>query len=94
MLRSELGIIRNCYVDCGFIPMVGMSCLLQANKIFPWWEQFIPLMGISAHCSVLILVDSFICYSYTGCQSYDFIPVSVYILIFIPKIVVTPKSLS
>jgi hypothetical protein len=45
-------------------------------------------------CSVLILVDSFICYSYTGCQSYDFIPVSVYILTFIPKIVVTPKSLS
>ena len=47
-----------------------------------------------AVCSVLILVDSFICYSYTGCQSYDFIPVSVYILTFIPKIVVTPKSLS
>jgi hypothetical protein len=40
------------------------------------------------------LVYTLLFYSYTGCQSYDFIPVSVYAFTFIPKIVVIPKSLS
>ena len=32
--------------------------------------------------------------SHTGCQFCDFIPVSVYTFVFIPKTVVTPKSMS
>ena len=37
------------------------------NVMFPAWECFIPSMGtiflLHRNCSVLILVDSFICYS-------------------------------
>ena len=43
----EVGLYKPSIVSPHYIPTVGMSCSQAGNDIFPVWEHFFPLMGIS-----------------------------------------------